>query len=71
VALFLVFLLVVVFHRRTALLFDSYMLLLVLLPSVWLVIKLARSDRRRDFAYLSSLNKFIMLTGILSMLLVG
>lgn len=70
VALFLVFLLVVVFHRRTALLFDSYMLLLVLLPSVWLVIKLARSDRRRDFAYLSSLNKFIMLTGILSMLLV-
>ena len=71
VALFLLFLLVVVFHRRTALLFDSYMLLLVLLPSVWLVIKLARSDRRRDFAYLSSLNKFIMLTGILSMLLVG
>nr|WP_255531340.1 geranylgeranylglycerol-phosphate geranylgeranyltransferase [Pontibacter sp. 172403-2] len=71
VALFLAFLLVVVFHRRTALLFDSYMLLLVLLPSIWLVIKLARSDRRRDFAYLSNLNKFIMLTGILSMLLVG
>jgi len=71
VALFLLFLLVVVFHRRTALLFDSYMLVLVLLPSVWLVIKLARSDRRRDFTYLSSLNKFIMLTGILSMLLVG
>jgi len=70
VALFLLFLLVVVFHRRTALLFDSYMLLLVLLPSIWLVIKLARSDRRRDFAYLSNLNKFIMLTGILSMLLV-
>lgn len=69
-ALFLAFLLVVVFHQRTAVWFDGYMLLLVLLPSVWLVIKLARADRRRDFAYLSNLNKFIMLTGILSMLLV-
>ncbi len=68
-ALFIAFLLLVVFHRRTAVWFDGYMLLLVLLPSIWLLLKLVRADRRRDYAYLSSLNKFIMLTGILSMLL--
>ncbi|WP_242921024.1 geranylgeranylglycerol-phosphate geranylgeranyltransferase [Pontibacter liquoris] len=69
-ALFLVFLLVVVGHPATPLLFDGYMLLFVLLPTIWLIVKLIRADRRRDFAYLSNLNKFIMLTGILSMLLV-
>ena len=62
---------VVILHSRTSLLFDGYMVFLILLPSAWLTIKLARADRKRDFTYLSNLNKLIMLTGILSMLLVG
>lgn len=71
IAIFFAFVIVVTLHSRTSLIFDIYMLLLVLLPSVWLTIKLARADRKRDFTYLSNLNKLIMLTGILSMLLVG
>ncbi|MBB6611503.1 geranylgeranylglycerol-phosphate geranylgeranyltransferase [Pontibacter sp. Tf4] len=71
IAAFLAFLLVVVLHPRTAWWFDVYMLVLVLVPAIWLTIKLARADRKRDFTYLSNLNKFIMFTGILSMLLVG
>lgn len=68
-AVFQAFLLVVILHEASGLVFDAYMVVLVLLPSVWLVIKLVRADRKRDFSYLSNLNKFIMLTGILSMLL--
>ncbi|WP_347157274.1 geranylgeranylglycerol-phosphate geranylgeranyltransferase [Pontibacter chitinilyticus] len=70
-ALFLAFLLVVVFHPATNLLFDGYMLVFVLLPSIWLLLLLVRADRRRDFTFLSNLNKVIMLMGILSMLLFG
>ncbi|MFD2512988.1 geranylgeranylglycerol-phosphate geranylgeranyltransferase [Pontibacter locisalis] len=70
IGIFQAFLIVVILHPRTAIIFDAYMLLLVMLPSVWLVIKLMRADRKRDFTFLSNLNKFIMLTGILSMLLV-
>jgi 4-hydroxybenzoate polyprenyltransferase len=70
-AIFMAFIIVVASHPRTMLWFDVYMLLLVLVPAIWLTIKLVRADRKRDFSYLSNLNKFIMLTGILSMLLVG
>ncbi|GAB3826514.1 geranylgeranylglycerol-phosphate geranylgeranyltransferase [Pontibacter rugosus] len=69
IALFMAFVIVVILHPATRLLFDGYMIALVLLPTVWLVVKLVRADRIRDFAYLSNLNKLIMLTGILSMLL--
>ncbi|MBC5774226.1 geranylgeranylglycerol-phosphate geranylgeranyltransferase [Pontibacter sp. KCTC 32443] len=71
IAIFQAFLIVVVLHSRTSFILDGYMLLLVLLPAIWLTIKLTRADRKRDFSYLSNLNKFIMLTGILSMVLVG
>ncbi|MBJ6117355.1 geranylgeranylglycerol-phosphate geranylgeranyltransferase [Pontibacter sp. BT310] len=71
IAVFLAFAIIVAMHSRTSLAFDIYMLILVLLPAIWLTIKLTRADRKRDFTYLSNLNKFIMLTGILSMLLVG
>ena len=71
IAIFLAFAIVVALHNRTSLIFDIYMLALVLFPAIWLTIKLTRADRKRDFAYLSNLNKLIMLTGILSMLLVG
>ncbi|RIJ36650.1 geranylgeranylglycerol-phosphate geranylgeranyltransferase [Pontibacter oryzae] len=69
IAIFQVFVLVVIFHPASRLLFDVYMAALVLLPSVWLLLKLVRADRKRDFTFLSNLNKLIMLTGILSMLL--
>jgi 4-hydroxybenzoate polyprenyltransferase len=71
IAMFQAFLLLVIFHPVTGTGFDVYMLLLVLLPSVWLTVKLVRADRKRDFTYLSNLGKFIMLTGILSMLLLN
>lgn len=71
IAIFLALLTIAMLHARTNQIFDMYMLVLVLLPAIWLTIKLARADRKRDFTYLSNLNKLIMLTGILSMLLVG
>jgi len=70
IALFLALLLAAVLHPSTPLKFDIYMLVLVLVPSVWMGIKLIRADRKADFSYLSNLNKLIMLLGILSMLLV-
>ncbi|HEY4652380.1 MAG TPA: geranylgeranylglycerol-phosphate geranylgeranyltransferase [Pontibacter sp.] len=71
IAIFLALLTIAMLHARTNQIFDMYMLVLVLLPAIWLTIKLTRADRKRDFTYLSNLNKLIMLTGILSMLLVG
>lgn len=68
-ALFLAFVVVVMAHPASSLVFDGYMLALVLAPSVWLLVKLVRADRRRDFTFLSNLNKLIMFTGIVSMLL--
>jgi len=71
IALFQGFLLVVILHPVTPLLFDGYMALLVLVPSIWLIIKLVRADRKRDFTYLSNVCKLIMLAGIVSMLLLN
>ncbi|WP_276497623.1 geranylgeranylglycerol-phosphate geranylgeranyltransferase [Pontibacter litorisediminis] len=68
-AIFQAFVVIVILHPASGLVFDFYMGALVLAPSIWLVVKLARADRKRDFASLSNLNKLIMLTGILSMLL--
>ncbi|MVM40873.1 prenyltransferase [Spirosoma sp. HMF3257] len=41
---------------------------LLLLPIAWLVYRLILADTRREFGYLSSLCKLIMLVGILSMM---
>lgn len=68
-AAFYAFTVIVILHPSTPLRFDLYMLALVLLPALLLLIRLIRADRKRDFTYLSNLGKFIMLTGILSMLL--
>jgi 4-hydroxybenzoate polyprenyltransferase len=68
IALFQALVIAAILHPSTPLLFDIYMLLLVLAPSVWMVVKLVRADRKVDFSYLSNLNKLIMLLGILSML---
>ena len=68
IAIFQAVLIAAVLHPSTPLLFDIYMLLLVLAPSIWMLVKLVRADRKQDFSYLSNLNKLIMLMGILSML---
>lgn len=70
IALFMALLVASVLHPSTPLPFDVYMLVLVLAPSIWMAVKLARADRKADFSYLSNLNKLVMLLGILSMLLV-
>jgi len=71
IAAFMTLLTAAVIHGRTAVYFDIYMILLVMLPTIWLTVKLVRADRKRDFTYLSNLNKIIMLAGILSMLLIS
>ncbi|RDV15582.1 prenyltransferase [Pontibacter diazotrophicus] len=68
IAIFQAVLIAAILHPSTPLIFDIYMLLLVLAPSIWMVVKLVRADRKADFSYLSNLNKLIMLMGILSML---
>jgi 4-hydroxybenzoate polyprenyltransferase len=71
IAMFQAFVLLVIFHPVTSTLFDIYMFLLVLIPSIWMTVKLVRADRKRDFTYLSNLGKLIMLAGIFSMLLLN
>lgn len=48
----------------------TYFCFLILLPVGWLTLKLTRADTKKEFAYLSRLCKFIMLSGVLSMMLV-
>lgn len=45
----------------------TYFCLFILIPVGWLTFKLIRADTKKDFAYLSSLCKVIMLSGVLSM----
>jgi 4-hydroxybenzoate polyprenyltransferase len=46
-----------------------YFTLFVFLPTAWLTWRLARADTRREFGYLSTWCKIIMLSGVLSMVL--
>jgi 4-hydroxybenzoate polyprenyltransferase len=46
----------------------GHFILLVFLPLVWLIFRLMKADTRREYNYMSGLCKFIMLSGILSML---
>ena len=45
----------------------SWMFMILLVPITWLVYRLVLADTRRDFSYLSSLCKLIMLMGVVSM----
>lgn len=47
-----------------------YFLMLLFVPMTWLVAQLVRADTRKDYGWLSSFCKVIMLLGILSMALV-
>ncbi|WP_421828998.1 geranylgeranylglycerol-phosphate geranylgeranyltransferase [Larkinella sp.] len=44
-----------------------WMFVILLVPIAWLVYRLVRADTKRDFAYLSSHCKLIMLIGVVSM----
>lgn len=46
----------------------GYIFLLLLIPITWLVYRLVLADTRRDFGYLSTLCKLIMLIGVISMI---
>jgi 4-hydroxybenzoate polyprenyltransferase len=46
----------------------TYFCFFILIPVGWLTFKLIRADTKKDFAYLSSLCKLIMLSGVLSMI---
>ena len=69
--IFMALIVAAIVYPSTSIYFDGYMVVAVILPTILLVIKLARADRKRDFTYLSNLNKGIMLAGILSMLLIS
>jgi 4-hydroxybenzoate polyprenyltransferase len=45
-----------------------YSLVLIITPSIWILIKLYKAVRKHDFQRLSGAIKFVMLTGILSMI---
>jgi 4-hydroxybenzoate polyprenyltransferase len=47
-----------------------YFIMLLFVPLAWLVYQLNRADTKRDFGWLSSFCKVIMLLGILSMTII-
>jgi 4-hydroxybenzoate polyprenyltransferase len=47
-----------------------YFAMFLFVPAAWLSVQLSRADTVRDYAWLSSLCKMMMLLGILSMVLV-
>ncbi|MBD0255477.1 MAG: geranylgeranylglycerol-phosphate geranylgeranyltransferase [Cytophagales bacterium] len=64
---FLVILFTLSFYLREWIVF--YFSLFVFLPTAWLTWRLARADTRKEFGYLSTWCKIIMLSGVLSMVL--
>ncbi len=67
IASFLVILFTLSFYLREWIVF--YFTLFVFLPTAWLTWRLARADTRKEFGYLSTWCKIIMLSGVLSMVL--
>ncbi len=56
-------------YRHADMWFNGYMLLLIILPSLFVLYKITTADRRRHFKKISRWCKIIMLLGMLSMLL--
>lgn len=56
-------------YRYTHLWFSLYMLVLIILPSLYILYKISKADRRKHFKKISRWCKIIMLLGMLSMLL--
>jgi 4-hydroxybenzoate polyprenyltransferase len=74
---FVIYILLVIFSITVVVLDGIYMILplryytlFLFLPLVFFVIGLIRADMKKDFSYLSSFCKVIMLLGIVSMLLI-
>ncbi len=58
---------VIVLNTRFEILPLQYYVLLLFAPLVWFVVRLYRADTKKDFSWLSTFCKAIMLVGILSM----
>ncbi|MFD1142231.1 geranylgeranylglycerol-phosphate geranylgeranyltransferase [Larkinella insperata] len=65
IATFIVSLFTIAYFLQNQQLFWMFVILLI--PIAWLVYRLVRADTKRDFSYLSSLCKLIMLIGVASM----
>ncbi|GAB3250583.1 geranylgeranylglycerol-phosphate geranylgeranyltransferase [Larkinella harenae] len=65
IATFIVSLFVIAHLLQNQQLFWMFVILLI--PIAWLVYRLVKADTKRDFSYLSSLCKLIMLIGVVSM----
>ncbi len=61
---------VLLLAQNQGLYFTLYFVLLITLPSLWLIKCLFTADETKDFSYLSKLCKIIMFTGVLSMLFI-
>jgi len=61
---------VLILAAHKGLYFAIYFVVLITLPSLWLVWRLFGADETKDFSYLSRLCKIIMFTGVLSMLFI-
>lgn len=61
------FMMITFFNSQKILVF--YILFTVFLPFIYFLLKLFRSENKRDFHFLSSVLKMIMLTGMLSLLM--
>jgi 4-hydroxybenzoate polyprenyltransferase len=61
--LFVLFMLSLYLHQALV----TYFCVFILIPVGWLTFKLIRADTKKDFTYLSTLCKVIMLSGVLSM----
>ena len=61
---------VLILAQHQGLYFTLYFVLLITLPSLWLVKCLFTADETKDFSYLSRLCKIIMFAGVLSMLFI-
>jgi 4-hydroxybenzoate polyprenyltransferase len=68
VALFLIVLFSISVYLDNAIV--TYFCLFILLPLGWFIYKLIKADTKKEFAYLSTMCKLIMLSGVLSMVLV-
>ncbi len=70
VILFAFSIMVVMLNQRYAALPFEYYLIFLFPPILWLCYRLARADTKRDFSWLSTFCKVIMLLGILSMVFI-
>lgn len=70
--LYLIMIIFIILLTGLTLKLDNYFLkayfVVLTIPAIYFVIKLTRSDSKKDFYYLSNFSKIIMLSGVISMI---